>query len=207
MYGHGLYFAENPAVSGQGGQYWQQFLGKFQGTPEGEAARELMHSGFDRQKAIGYLERDLNSKRELGLDPMDPAFAQTRVALERLRSDKPVGPRTYEVNINADPAHFLVGDKPLAGQPEAVRTHFRHLKDPTLTGGDLARRIEGPIWAQEAAQAGIPGIKYLDQGSRMPGPSALTTQQIQARLSTMRDDLASGRGSQSFLEADQQPRK
>ena len=25
VYGHGLYFAENPAVSGQGGQYWQQF--------------------------------------------------------------------------------------------------------------------------------------------------------------------------------------
>ena len=23
VYGHGLYFAENPAVSGQGGQYWQ----------------------------------------------------------------------------------------------------------------------------------------------------------------------------------------
>ena len=26
VYGHGLYFAESPAVSGQGGQYWQQFL-------------------------------------------------------------------------------------------------------------------------------------------------------------------------------------
>ena len=29
MYGHGLYFAENPAVSGQGGQYWQQFKNRF----------------------------------------------------------------------------------------------------------------------------------------------------------------------------------
>src|SRR5215471_20243846 len=26
VYGQGLYFAENPAVSGQGGRYWQQFL-------------------------------------------------------------------------------------------------------------------------------------------------------------------------------------
>ena len=26
VYGHGLYFAENPTVSGQGGQYWNQFL-------------------------------------------------------------------------------------------------------------------------------------------------------------------------------------
>jgi hypothetical protein len=28
-YGAGFYAAENPAVSGQGGQYWQQFLNKF----------------------------------------------------------------------------------------------------------------------------------------------------------------------------------
>ena len=33
-YGHGLYFAENPAVSGQGGQYWKQFI-TFRRTPEG----------------------------------------------------------------------------------------------------------------------------------------------------------------------------
>ena len=29
VYGHGLYFAESPAVSGQGGQYWQQFANHF----------------------------------------------------------------------------------------------------------------------------------------------------------------------------------
>ena len=29
VYGHGLYFAENPAVSGQGGQYWNQFTQQF----------------------------------------------------------------------------------------------------------------------------------------------------------------------------------
>ena len=31
VYGHGLYFAENPAVSGQGGQYWNQFQRRFEG--------------------------------------------------------------------------------------------------------------------------------------------------------------------------------
>ena len=34
-----------------------------------------------------------------------------------LRSGKPVGPRTYEVNIKADPAHMLDWDKPLVKQP------------------------------------------------------------------------------------------
>ena len=38
MYGHGLYFAENPAVSGQGGQYWKQFLERFEGTGRTAAA-------------------------------------------------------------------------------------------------------------------------------------------------------------------------
>ena len=31
VYGHGLYFAENPAVSGQGGQYWNSFKVDFSG--------------------------------------------------------------------------------------------------------------------------------------------------------------------------------
>ena len=40
VYGHGLYFAENPAVSGQGGQYWNQFSVRFAGcTPEGRLQR------------------------------------------------------------------------------------------------------------------------------------------------------------------------
>ena len=111
VYGHGLYFAENPAVSGQGGQYWQQFLGKFGGTPEGDAARELMKAKFDRAKASDYLGRDLRSMEELGLGKDFPDYAQKQQAIEMLKSGQPVGPRTYEVNINADPAHFLDWDK------------------------------------------------------------------------------------------------
>jgi hypothetical protein len=48
VYGHGIYAAENPAVSGQGGQYWNQFLQRF---PENEwsAAEILRSAGFDRE--------------------------------------------------------------------------------------------------------------------------------------------------------------
>jgi len=62
VYGHGIYFAENPKVSGQGGEYWKNFLSRFQGTPEGEAARELMHSSFNRENAIDVLRRDMRSR-------------------------------------------------------------------------------------------------------------------------------------------------
>jgi hypothetical protein len=257
VYGHGLYFAENPAVSGQGGQYWKQFLGRFKDTPEGEAARELMQSDFDRAKATGFLERDLRSKSELGLDPLNPAYAQTRVALERLRSGNPVGPRTYEVNIKADPARFLDWDKHLSQQSEYVRdalgyqdrgtvaaklaaaeaeieamqkrafrppdasqpmsdwyaslfketpetkalgelvTQRNKLRDlqaqagnnmDDVTGnllyGRMAREqasktgasyFDKPAASQALGEAGIPGIKYLDQGSRNARPAMTTT--------------------------------
>ena len=34
--------------------------------------------------------------------------------MQLLESGQPVGPRTYEVNINADPAHMLDWDKPFS---------------------------------------------------------------------------------------------
>ena len=45
---------------------------------------------------------------------------QRASALSCSESGKPVGPRTYEVNINADPAHFLDWDKPLSEQQQSL---------------------------------------------------------------------------------------
>src|SRR4029077_8399539 len=48
VYGHGLYFAENPAVSGQGGQYWKQFANRFgKSSGENTATEYLARAGFD----------------------------------------------------------------------------------------------------------------------------------------------------------------
>ena len=46
-YGAGFYSAENPAVSGQGGQYWSAFRNRFSG-PEFDAAETLRKNAFDR---------------------------------------------------------------------------------------------------------------------------------------------------------------
>lgn len=100
----------------------------------------------------------------------------------------------YEVNINADPKAFLDWDIPLGQQPESVRSAFSSLGTPErlapVMGENAYRALEDqsgsldwPIGAnlaernavrQTAAEnarkkmldAGIPGIKYLDQGSR-----------------------------------------
>jgi len=188
-YGHGLYFAENPAVSGQGGQYWNQFKGRFEGTPEAYAANVLESAKFDRGRAVSDLDRLLKTYG-------DNAPANVREARALLESDKPVGPRTYEVNINADPAHMLDWDKPLSQQSERVRAaipdivkseemyraRYPHspMADPLgsniyskvgATGG--LRIPEAKAQASEfLREAGIPGIKYLDQGSRVTGPAA-----------------------------------
>jgi hypothetical protein len=83
--------------------------------------------------------------------------------------------KMYEVNINAKPEQFLDWDKPLFKQGEIGRS-----------AGDVAERLAGPNYLYNssmglsnapaivknpeftaaAREAGIPGIKYLDQGSR-----------------------------------------
>jgi hypothetical protein len=196
VYGHGLYFAENPAVSGQGGQYWNQFLQRFEGTPEAAAAQRLKEVGFDRAKAIEAAQRDFENARSGSTLP----YYQE---LKALQSGKPVGPRTYEVNINADPAHFLDWDKGLHRQsPEVQEALARQLgikADPAgmaahddalhraltsftdtnikipkqpydPTGAEIYRNKIGPatVATRQLNEAGIPGIKYLDQGSRAP---------------------------------------
>jgi hypothetical protein len=203
VYGHGIYAAENPAVSGQGGQYWQQFTDRFRG-PEGQAAERLYQSGFDRDKAIADLQKHLETSRGRA------GMADQERALDLLRSGQPVGPRTYEVNINARPEQMLDWFKPLAEQTPYVKDVALQMGVPpdlyTLPGGRLANRLGGatgedfyhalrsdlgseqPILGtrytaptvNEAAasqalnEAGIPGIRYLDQGSRNAGDWHIT---------------------------------
>jgi len=105
--------------------------------------------------------------------------------------------RMYEVDINADPARLLDWDKPLALQSESVSKGLEnaggaasyigdsgmHLGDfiqragrNRYTAADLFNRGGDPLEMTDAAvsarlrEAGIPGIRYLDQGSRNIAP-------------------------------------
>jgi len=97
--------------------------------------------------------------------------------------------RMYEVNIRANPDEFLDWDKPISQQPEAVEAAvWRHLESvldqpgPIMddvferfergeaTGKDIVELFGDKKRATEVLrEAGIPGIKYLDQGSRAAG--------------------------------------
>jgi len=193
VYGHGLYFAESPAVSGQGGQYWQQFLNKFSG-PEREVAERLKASNFDRKVATGDLGEEMAWLEYNAKHASSPEAAAKHTnmleALRRLESGQPVGPRTYEVNINADPAHMLDWDKPLREQAPHVRDVLRAKNGPFLDQGNSGSNWGAPgsqyykfrsspgmrdpaqLSEQLSKEYGIPGIKYLDQGSRITSPVA-----------------------------------
>jgi hypothetical protein len=87
--------------------------------------------------------------------------------------------RMYEVGIRANPEHFLDWERPLSEQHQKVQDLAKSI-NPRLdlskvTGANFYDRIRpfGLENQHEAAaklrEAGIPGIKYLDQGSRGKG--------------------------------------
>lgn len=230
VYGHGLYFAENPSVSGLGGEYWKKFVSHLP-LEEQLPARMLQRGGMDRDVAIKHAKSELEQFRHM----YNPALiAAHEDAIRRLESGASVGPRTYEVNINAKPEQFLDWDKPLAKQPHVDAPIYDLLRSNGMTtaeanyilnnktGRDALRRIDRPDfpirdsattpWRASGAKSfddalalvggdksramtmltpdaayasgalrerGIPGIKYLDQGSR-GRPIDMIEPQIQA---------------------------
>jgi hypothetical protein len=95
----------------------------------------------------------------------------------------------YEVDINAKPEDFLNWDKPLSAQPQVQqkladagvinpRSSLLEVLDRanTQTGSQIyesPKLVPGAYRDPQAASAalsemGIPGVRYLDQGSRQP---------------------------------------
>jgi hypothetical protein len=80
--------------------------------------------------------------------------------------------RMYEVEINADPNAFLDWDKPLSEQPQFIQDAFKDIPQAPDIPGQLAvyrlgdRKLNNPDASKKMLEAGIPGIKYLDAGSR-----------------------------------------
>jgi hypothetical protein len=193
-YGAGFYAAENPAVSGQGGQYWKQFYNRFP-VEEMDTAELLRQHGFQRDPAIATVQGHIDALKKsvsevekrggANLEFYQRMLAARERERDVLASGGPVGPRTYEVNITARPELMLDWDKPMSQQSKVVRDilssgspeQWGH--DPTGREmyqrisrqmhdryGQTDRGVQANYASQELADAGIPGIRYLDQGSR-----------------------------------------
>lgn len=189
-YGHGLYFAENEGVarSYRDALSSRNIGGKMTdwSAPEDIAAGWLKIHGGDRAGAIKYLENIPNSYKT----------PQTKQATELLRENAQlpaVDPgRMYEVGIRAEPEQFLNWDRTVPkGAPvrgmiadeamnrtgsayadvrNAGKDAFLSAQSENLTGEGayrtLSRLLGKPAATDALNAANVPGIKYLDQGSR-----------------------------------------
>ena len=126
-FGPGLYFAENPKVSGQGGEYWRTFINRMKATPERHASFAMMGAGWNKEEAIRrlekerdyYLDRGIPGKYDNGPDVEEGCRLLSKEyddAANLLRSEQSIAPHTYEVRINANTDHFLDWDHPLKNQ-------------------------------------------------------------------------------------------
>jgi hypothetical protein len=204
-YGHGLYFAEREGVARSYRDALQSYtidnkpVGQFLAeTPKVDsvydAIRHLKESGASPtiEDAAKFLDTSpIPSERAVAdavstYDNIDTARSMLdkrhlptfdKMVAEGRLTQNPG--HMYEVNINADPEHFLDWDKPLAEQHPQTQDAVKQVMGPnwdqfrSATAGDAVKRgfiapgEEGTAGALR--DAGIPGIKYLDQGSRAAG--------------------------------------
>lgn len=193
-YGHGLYFAENEGVA----KSYRKTLSRADGGIDQIAQTLVDQAGGDWKKALQKFEREaldrVGKLRASGLNyELPPHDVAT---LQALRRGEPG--RMYEVNIKASPNDFLDWDKPLSQQSDSAQSKFdawsnseldrlrkeggakarrrieeiediRRIKDMPL--GNLAKQLNmfTPERAQSMGQSGIPGVRYLDHGSRAGG--------------------------------------
>jgi hypothetical protein len=188
-YGHGLYFAEN---EGTAKAYRDTLSGplKFDGIPspgagEGYAYSAIEEVGGDIRKAIADTLDLIKRYPERG-------YVQGLAVLQNWQRSgvpKVTSPGSmYQVRINADPADFLDWDAPLSGQSGKAQeflsgdlkrylgssydgqiANFGKQAAGEVLGATRGRGLGGERLSQEAAGQGIPGIKYLDHGSRTAG--------------------------------------
>lgn len=89
---------------------------------------------------------------------------------------KPNAGKMYQVDINADPAHFLDWDKPLNRQAPQIQESLKKAMGSNwdeFKYADAGTAVKQGFIASSpeatAAKLSVPGIKYLDQGSRGAG--------------------------------------
>jgi len=216
-YGHGLYFADNEAVAKSyrdnlSAETGFKFNGKTNLTRDDVIKEIEAKYGYEFLDNVtrpsGIADLVIDAKRYGGNgERIKPGTQRRKLFDELMGQIEHSNPGSmYEVNINADPAHFLDWDKPLSGQSGDVRSALEKLGikydakgDKAYTealldaltgdanralpkevsnplGSELYRRngsvfqaSSDPVRSAAFREAGIPGIKYLDQGSRGAG--------------------------------------
>lgn len=169
-FGYGLYFAENPEVA----QRYRELLSSGNPLLVGRVRDVLARNNGDEAAAKQWIESAINAT-----SGGDKAFwAKALNDFDALKNFS--GGKTYEVNINANPEDFVDFDVPIMQQQralEALQPIIGNVSNPgygVKAAIDDASRYLGyaddPRRGEDLLrEAGIPGIRYLDAGSRGAG--------------------------------------
>lgn len=179
-YGHGLYFAENPKIATE---YRDNLSFLSPQSMEEEIARDALKYYQDRDAAIQALKSDTLGEKPLN----DRAISLIESGLSPHRG------YFYEVNLHVPQERLLNWDVPFksADDFEQFAAHFDRVSPDTRRmlenwaysnqragrsmpdGSDIMRRLGGVERGSRSREtsrmfneAGIPGIRYLDEGSR-----------------------------------------
>jgi hypothetical protein len=195
-YGHGLYFAENEGVARR---YRDALAGNINVLPVSLDGVKYNPPSDTHQRAMAIVAKDgrrgaqevLRRLRSDGLldAETEKAYKEVLAATKNANIEPLPAGSMYQVRIDADPADFLDYDAPLSRQKKAFEA-VRRFADDTFSGdafdlqdmlaikntkaGDILKQMERTAENPERAaevlkKAGVPGIKYLDQGSRAAG--------------------------------------
>ena len=185
-YGPGLYFAEAERVARE---YRDNLspppMAVFPDDPE------LMQKIRTNNSAVDRLVDDLQfAQTQDQYDAINREIEKLNAETQSiLGTDKSTG-RVYEVNIRAEPEDFLNWDAPISQQSEKVREVLMPFVEQRiakmgeagnrftpeqwmdrLRGGDvmLLDKVGDTPVSRAMIEAGIPGVRYLDQASRGAG--------------------------------------
>jgi len=184
-YGHKHYFAQKESIAKS---YRDALSVPTFEIPHGlsdEAEKNLRNIASDYDKKLSKSELiDVLKDRRRGeegedwIDELQDAANSGKIKF----NDNPG--HMYHVRVHANPDHFLDWDKPLAEQHPVVQKAFagrlneieplgsvlrRAYNDPVHAGNIVGTDRASPVeLSNKLSAAGIPGIKYLDAGSRDP---------------------------------------
>jgi hypothetical protein len=177
-YGHGLYFAENPSVA-------KDYANKLSQGKAALGSSSLDGLSAEAKKIVEYnlFNNDMYRVQRFAQQG-HPAYKE---AWDFLSKNARPQSNLYKVDLPDDQvAKMLDWDKPLSQQPESVRKalqplldsaakSFPALKSGEITGSGLYHAYSQHRGGNQSAvseafkAAGIPGLRYLDGGSRTGG--------------------------------------
>jgi GNAT superfamily N-acetyltransferase len=146
VFGHGLYFAESEGVA----KSYQLSVPEahLRSDPVARRIRRVMDTARSDEQA----------RERLRARGDDEAVARFDDVVKTMRGN------LYEVDIDTKPEQLIELEKPISEQSAYVRERLKEAGIGSLQGLRLHGAAEKI--ARRLREAGIPGIRYLDQGSR-----------------------------------------